>query len=208
MDGPWMISVWEQIGFKSDSYAVASHPIPDAGARGALSSRNAQNAYWVSSQTQNPEAVWKFLQWMTNPTGFFVEKFLKNSFATLAFADNKRFLLDPAWKQVFKIADAKNFRVNYPEPLLKCPAVADSKAMTLALQALPSTREHEVMVKALVANQDVTPDARSVAATRQAAFEAQLQKEQAAGLKVSKDCYTFSSWNYDQNFDPKNYPKS
>jgi hypothetical protein len=39
------------------------------------------------------------------------------------------------------------------------------------------------------------------------ALESQLQKEQAAGLKVSKDCFTFSSWNYDQNYDPSNYPK-
>jgi hypothetical protein len=25
---------------------------------------------------------------------------------------------------------------------------------------------------------------------------------------VSKDCYTFAGWNYDQDFNPANYPKS
>jgi ABC-type glycerol-3-phosphate transport system substrate-binding protein len=207
MDGPWMVSVWQQLGFTSDGYAVAAHPNPDSGAKGALSSRNAQNAYWVSSQAKNTAEIWKFLQWITNPGGYFVQNFLKNQFATLAFADNKKFLTDPAWKQIFKIADTKNFRVNYPEPLLKCPALSDSKAMTNASSVLPASREHEVMVAALVGNKDVTPDAKTVASTRQVALESQLQKEQAAGLKVSKDCFTFSSWNYDQNYDPSNYPK-
>jgi ABC-type glycerol-3-phosphate transport system substrate-binding protein len=208
MDGPWMVSVWQQLGFTSQSYVVAPHPNPDGGARGALSSRNAQNAYWVSSQTQNAAEAWKFLQWMTDPAGYFVQNFLKGSFATLAFADNKKFLNDPAWKQIFKIADTKGFRVNYPEPLLKCPALADSKAFTMASTVLPSTREHEVMVSALVNNKDLAPAAREVAATRQQTLEQQLQKEQSQGLKVSKDCFAFSDWNYNQDFDPKSYPKT
>jgi ABC-type glycerol-3-phosphate transport system substrate-binding protein len=208
MDGPWMVSVWQQLGFTSDGYTVAGHPNPDAGAKGALSSRNAQNAYWVSSQAKNPAEIWKLLQWVTNPGGFFVQNFLKNQFATLTFADNKKFLTDPAWKQIFKVGDGKGFRVNYPEPLLKCPALADSKAMTMASSVLPVTREHEVMVGALTGNKDVTADARAVASTRQNTFETQLQKEQAAGLKVSRDCFTFSNWNYDQSYDPNNYPKS
>src|SRR5216683_971548 len=100
MDGPWMISVWDQLGFHSDSYVVAAHPNPDGGAKGALSSLNSQNAYWVSSQTQHPAEVWKFIQWMTNPTGFFAQNFLSHQFATLAFADDKKLLTDPAWLQV------------------------------------------------------------------------------------------------------------
>ena len=34
MDGPWMISVWDQLGFHSDSYVVAAHPNPDGDAPG------------------------------------------------------------------------------------------------------------------------------------------------------------------------------
>ncbi len=78
----------------------------------------------------------------------------------------------------------------------------------MASNVLPSTREYEVMVSALTSNKDVTPGAREVASTRQQVLEQQLQKEQAAGLKVSRDCYTFSSWNYDQDYNPANYPKS
>ena len=207
MDGPWMVSVWDSLGFHSDSYAVAAHPMPDDTPYGALSQRFSQYAYWLSSQSTHQAAAFKFIQWVTNPTGFFVQNFLKNSFATLAFADNKKFLTDPAWKTIFKIADTKGFRVVYPEPLLECPDLTNSKAYTMATQTRPNG-EWEVMVQDLTANKDMTADAKALVNTRQTAFLAQLQKEQASGLKVSKDCYTFSSWNYNQDFSSANYPKS
>jgi multiple sugar transport system substrate-binding protein len=207
VDGPWMISVWDQLGFHSDGYTVAPYPQPDSGPKGALSQQYGQNAYWMSSQTQHQAEAWKFIQWMTAPTGYFVQNFLKNSFATLAFADNKRFLADPAWKQVFKIGDSRTWRVLYPEPLLKCPALADSKAFATAQSTHPNW-EYEVMVDALVNNKDFASGARDVAEGRQQILQQALQKEQAQGLKVSIDCYTFSNWNFDQNFDVKSYPKS
>jgi multiple sugar transport system substrate-binding protein len=208
MDGPWMVSVWDSLGFHSDGYAVASYPRPDSGQRGALSEGLGNNAYWVGSQTQHPAEVWKFLQWMTAPTGFFVQNFLKNSFATLAFADNKRYLTDPAWKQIFKIADAgSTWRALNPEPLLKCPALAGSTALATAQSTHPNW-EYEVMVDALVNNKDLAPAARDVVAGRQQLLEQGLAKEQAQGLKVSLDCYSFPSWSYDQNYDARSYPKS
>lgn len=208
MDGPWMISVWDQLGFHSDGYVVAGHPNPDGGAKGALSSLNSQNAYWVSSQTQHAAEAWKFVQWMTNPTGFFAQNFLQHQFATLAFADDKKLLTDPAWKQVFKIADSTGFRVQYPDPLLKCPALAQSSAYTDA-SALHPNWEHQVMVDAITSNKDLRPAAQLVVSTRQQALESELQKESAAGLKVSVNCYEFATngWDYTQNFNAANYSK-
>jgi len=207
MDGPWMISVWDQLGFHSDGYAVAAHPVPDGGATGALSMRDNQNAYWVSSQTKHAAETWAFIQWMTEPTGFFVRNFLKNSFATLAFAENKTFLTDPAWKAVFKIAESKGFRVATPEPVLKCPALAQSKAEVDANRLHPNW-EYEVMVSALVNNTNLAPLAQQVAAGRQTVLSSELQKESAGGLKVSLDCYTFSTWSYTQSYNSNQYPKS
>jgi ABC-type glycerol-3-phosphate transport system substrate-binding protein len=207
MDGPWMISVWNQLGFHSDGYTVAPHPVPDGGATGALSMRDNQNAYWVSAQTKHSAEVWAFLQWMTEPAGFFVQNFLKNSFATLAFADNKTFLTDPAWKAVFKIAETKNYRVATPEPVLKCPALAQSKAEADANRLHPNW-EYEVMVSALVNNKDLAPMAKQVAAGRQDVLQSELQKEAGTGLKVSLDCYTFANWSYTQSYNPNGYPKS
>src|SRR6266478_3985504 len=208
MDGPWMISVWDQLGFHSDSYVVAAHPNPDGGAKGALSSLNSQNAYWVSSQTQHAAEAWKFVQWMTNPTGFFAQNFLSHQFATLAFSDDKKLLTDPAWKQIFKIADKAGFRVQYPDPLLKCPALAQSSAYTNA-SALHPNWEHQVMVDAITSNKDLKPAAQLVVSTRQQMLESELQKEAATGLKVSTSCYEFATngWDYTQNFNAANYSR-
>jgi ABC-type glycerol-3-phosphate transport system substrate-binding protein len=208
MDGPWMISVWDQLGFHSDAYVVAAHPNPDGGAKGALSSLNSQNAYWVSSQTQHAAEAWKFIQWMTNPTGFFAQNFLGHQFATLAFSDDKKLLTDPAWKQIFKIADNAGFRVQYPDPLLKCPALALSSAYTDA-SALHPNWEHQVMVDAITSNKDLKSAAQLVVSTRQQMLESELQKEAAAGLKVSTSCYEFATngWDYTQNFNPANYSR-
>ncbi len=208
MDGPWMISVWDQLGFHSDAYVVAAHPNPDGGAKGALSSLNSQNAYWVSSQTHHAAEAWKFVQWMTNPTGFFAQNFLSHQFATLAFADDKKLLTDPAWKQVFKIADNAGFRVQYPDPLLKCPALAQSSAYTNA-SALHPNWEHQVMVDAITSNKDLKPAAQLVVSTRQQMLESELQKEAATGLKVSTSCYEFATngWDYTQNFNAANYSR-
>jgi ABC-type glycerol-3-phosphate transport system substrate-binding protein len=97
---------------------------------------NSQNAYWVSSQTQHAAEAWKFVQWMTNPTGFFAQNFLSHQFATLAFADDKKLLTDPAWKQIFKIADNAGFRVQYPDPLLKCQQMLESELQKEAATGL------------------------------------------------------------------------
>jgi ABC-type glycerol-3-phosphate transport system substrate-binding protein len=209
MDGPWMVSVFDQLGFHSDGYAVAAHPNPDGGALGALSSTNSTNAYWVSSQTKHAAEAWKLIQWITNPTGFFVQNFLKNQFATLAFADSKKFLTDPAWQQIFKIGDTKGFRVSYPDPLLKCPALSESTAYTEAA-ALHPNWEHQVMVDAMTSNKDLKSAAQTVVSTRQQALEAGLQKEASAGLKVSPTCYAFGAngWDYTKSFNPASYPKS
>ena len=209
MDGPWMVSVWDQLGFHSDSYVVAAHPNPDSGAAGALSSTNSTNDYWVSSQTQHAAEAWKLIQWITNPTGFFVQNFLKNQFATLAFADSKKFLTDSAWQQIFKIGDTKGFRVSYPDPLLKCPALSDSNAYTDAA-ALHPNWELQVMVDAITSNKDLQPAAQMVVSTRQQVLVSELQKEAAAGSKVSLSCYAFGAngWDYTQSFNPASYPKS
>lgn len=206
MDGPWMVSVWDQLGFHSGAYTVAARPVPDGGASGALSERNNQNAYWLSSQSAHPADAWAFIQWVTDPNGYFVENFLKNSFATLAFANNTKFLTDPAWEKIFAIAGTKGFRVRTPEPVLKCPDLARSKAEVDATRLHPNW-EYEVMVSALVNGTPLLPAAEQVVQGRQKVLEDTLRKEAAGGLKVSIDCYTFPTWQYTQDFDPSGYPK-
>jgi multiple sugar transport system substrate-binding protein len=208
MDGAWMPSVWAAQGFAGSNYTVFAHPMPDAGMpKGALSRRYSGNVYWVSSQTAHAAAAWDFLQWMTQPAGFYVQNYLKNGFGTLSFADNKRYLTDPAMKAIIKIGEARGFRVLYPEPLLKCPALAQSRAYVDAVTYHPNW-EYETWTAALLNNRDVTQAIHDVTAKRQEILTSELQKESAQGLKVSLDCYTFSNWSYDQDFNTASYPKA
>jgi hypothetical protein len=39
-----------------------------------------------------------------------------------------------------------------------------------------------------------------VVAGRQSAFESALATEKSQGINVSVKCYTFPSWNYDQDY--------
>lgn len=204
-DGTWLPSTLTQLGFQENQYGIAAPPYPDNGPRGALASLNTQNVYWVSSQTKYPEQAWQFLQWMTQPTGFFAQNYLKGGFGTLSFADNLKLTSDPAIHTMAKIV-ANGLRVTYPEPLLKCPALAQSQAYAKAASVNPSG-EWQVMVNALVNNTPLKPAADQLVAQREQIFQSTLQSEAASGLKVSQSCFAFPNWNYNENYTG-GYPAS
>lgn len=197
-DGTWLPSTLTQLGFSESQYGIAAPPSPDNGPRGAEAILNTQNVYWVSSQTQHANQAWQFLQWMTDPTGFFAKNYLKDGFGTLAFADNKSLITDPAMKTMEQIA-ASGLRVNYPEPLLKCPDLAKSQAYSKAAGTQPNG-EWQTMVDAIVKNTPLKPGADQLVAQRQKTFLDTLQQEAASGLKVSQSCFVFSNWNYNENY--------
>ena len=205
-DGTWMPSVWTSQGFSADKYTVAPHPNPDSGSTGALSRQQDGNKYWISSKTSQHEKAWDFLNWMTEPEGFFVKEYYKAGFGTLAYADNKKLVKDPALLEIMKIAETPGFRVNVPVPVLKCPDLAKSKAYLNATNKRPSG-EYEVMVEALVGNKPLQPLAAQLVKERQDIFEKTLKEEAAAGLKVSKDCYTFPDWTYTSDYGLDKYKK-
>jgi|GEM_PF-1526534 len=204
-DGTWLPSTLTQLGFQENQYGIAPPPYPDNGPRGALASLNTQNVYWVSSQTKYPEQAWQFLQWMTQPTGFFAQNYLKGGFGTLSFADNLKLSSDPAIHTMAKIV-ADGLRVTYPEPLLKCPALAQSQAYAKAASVNPSG-EWQVMVNALVNNTSLKPAADQLVAQREQVFQSTLQSEAASGLKVSQSCFAFPNWNYNESYTG-GYPAS
>jgi ABC-type glycerol-3-phosphate transport system substrate-binding protein len=203
-DGTWVPSVWASQGLASDKYTVAPHPNPDGGATGALARQFDGNKYWVSSQTKNHEAAWTFLEWMTRPDGFFVQEYYKAGFGTLAFTDNKKYVSDPAIKQIMGIAEQPGYRVTVPVPVLKCPDIAKSKAYLEAIAKRPDW-EYEAMVQALVSGEPLAPLATQLVRERQQILEAKLKEEAAAGLKVSMDCYTFPDWDYTSDYGLDRY---
>lgn len=204
LDGTWMPSVWAAQGFTSDKFSVAAHPNPDGGAAGALSREHDGNKYWISSKTKNHDAAWTFLDWMTQPDGYFVQEYFKAGLGTLAFTDNAKYVTDPAIKQIMKIAEKPGYRVLVPEPVLQCPDIAKSKAYLEALSTRPDW-EFEALGEALAGGKDLAPLAQELVAERQSTLEATLTEEAAAGLQVSMDCYTFPEWEYTEDYGLDRY---
>ncbi|HTK08709.1 MAG TPA: extracellular solute-binding protein [Ktedonobacteraceae bacterium] len=204
-DGTWLPSTLTQLGFSEDQYGIAAPPVPDKGPHGAEAILNTQNVYWASSQTKYPEQTWQFIQWITDPTGFFAKNYLKGAFGTLSFADNKSLITDPAMQAMEKIA-LNGLRVTYPESLLQCPDLAQSQAYSKAAAMNPNG-EWQIMVNAIVKNTPLKPAADQLVAQRQQVFLSTLKQEAASGLKVSQSCYAFSNWNYNESYKGS-YPAS
>jgi multiple sugar transport system substrate-binding protein len=205
-DGTWMPSTFQQLGFTEDQYGVAATPYPDSGSRGALASQNTQNVYWLSSQTKHAQEAWDFVQWMTQPDGFFAKGYYAGNFGTLSFGNQSKLLTDPALKTIQNIA-THGLRVVYPEPLLKCPDLAKSQAYQKAVSLQPN-QEWNIMVTALTSHGSIEPAATQLVTARQQALTSTLQQEAASGLHVSLNCFTFQDWSYTQNYSGAAYPHS
>lgn len=203
--GAWMPGVFNSMGFSDLNYGVAAPPRPDDGDFGALQQGGySENKYWVSSATESPEAAWLFIEWMTRPEGYFVQEYLNRGYGTLAYTDNAKYISDPGMQEVIKKSDG--LRVLYPEPLIACPALAQSKAY-LDAEAHRKSWEWEAMVDALVSGKDFAPIAKEIADTKTQILVDTLAAEAASGLDVSIDCYTFSDWDYTESFDLSMYDK-
>jgi multiple sugar transport system substrate-binding protein len=203
-DGTWVPSVWAGQGFSSDKYVVAPRVNPDEGPTGAAGREYDGNKYWVSSQTKHPDAMWTFIQWMTDPNGYFVKQYYKSAFGTLAYVDNQKMVTDPALKQIMQIGAQPGYRVQLPVPLLKCPDIAKSKAYVNALGKNPDG-EWAAMGEALNTGQSLATVGAAIVQQRQAALEEGLKQEAASGLKVSMDCYTFADWDYMKDYTSDKY---
>ncbi|WP_433519253.1 ABC transporter substrate-binding protein [Nonomuraea sp. CA-143628] len=203
-DGTWLPSVWASQGFSSDKYVVAPRVNPDTGQTGAAGRKYDNNKYWVSSQTKHPDAMWTFIQWMTDPNGYFVKQYYKSAFGTLAYVDNQKMVTDPALRQVMEIGGKPGYRVQLPVPLLKCPDIAKSKAYVNAVAKTPDG-EWEAMGEALTSGQPLESTGAAIAKQRQTALEEGLKQEAASGLKVSMDCYTFPDWEYTKDYTSDMY---
>ncbi|MFD3584581.1 ABC transporter substrate-binding protein [Streptomyces sp. NPDC058683] len=199
MDGTWLPPVLTSLGMKSSQYSVAAHPVPDPGATGALWSQPDGNKYWVSAKSKQAKAAWTFLNWMTQPDGYFAKEYLQGGFGTLAFADNARYITDPAIRQIMKIAERPGYRVRLPLPVTKCPDLVKSKAYVKAIGERP-TWEYEAMSGALNSGSALKPEAERIVSERQKTLTDQLKKEAAEGLKVSPACFTFPDWSYTSDY--------
>jgi len=198
MDGAWMPSVF-RTSFEFNDFAVAPTPYPDEGRTGSMAQTMSENKFFVSSQTEHPEEAWLFIEFMTRPDGIFAQEYLRQSFGTLAYADNGALIEDPVFQDLIEIA-ATGVRVMYPEPALACPDVAQSQAYINA-ENIRRNWEFEEMSLALSEGREFAEVAADIAAQKNAMFQETLEAEAAEGLDISVDCYTFADWNPLENFD-------
>jgi len=197
-DGAWMPSVFRN-SFDFENVAVAAPPIPDEGRTGSLAQTYSENKYYVSKQTENPEAAWEFIEFMTRPDGYFASEYLARGFGTLAYADNSAYIEDPVFLDVIEIANEDNIRVLYPEPVVKCAEVATSQAQTEA-ENLRRNWELEAMSLALSEGQDFSETAQEIAAEKNEVFLSTLEEE-----GIDPACFAFPEFEFTQAYDTSNY---
>lgn len=195
------------MGFGDLNYGVAAIPVPDEEPRGKLAMGLLPTSLHVSSQVSNPEAAWAVIEWLTRPEGPYAEGYVGGGFGFLAFTDNTQWIdpEDEVQQELIAIGSS-DYRIQEPVPLLACADMGQSTAYQDALQDTSLPEENQSIIEALISGEDWAPTAQRLAEGRQKLFEANLAEEQAAGLNVSLDYYTYADWSFDENFDYSVYP--
>ncbi len=204
-DGHFVLGTLKTMGFEdfvNTNLGIAATPYPDNRPRGALSSGLNNNSYWVSSQTQHPEEAWLFIDWMTQPDGFFGREFVSRGYGFLQYVDNAHYVSDRNMLRVIEISPA--LTVIYPEPLVLNPELAKSQAFISADQ---SVNVLAIVGETLLSDGDFNAVAHDMAQTQNDLFLQTLEEERNSGLDVIVDDYTFPDWKLDEDFDYESYQR-
>lgn len=202
-DGSWIPSYLKTIGFEdfvNTNLGIAGTPYPDDPPRGALSSGLNNNSYWVSSRTQHPEEAWLFIDWMTQPDGFYGRELVSRGFGFLQYVDNAQYVTDPNMLRIVEISHTQ--KVIRPEPLVLKPELTKSQALS---NAGGSVKWMQTIGECLLNDCDFNETAHDAAQTLNDLFIQILEEERNSGLDVSVDDYTFPEWNFDEDFDYGSY---
>lgn len=203
--GAWMPGVFAGYEVPDLDLGVFPPPVPDDGRSGSLRQSFSENKYYISIQTDHRTEATQFLEWMTRPDGYFAQEYLKQGFGTLPFSDMTAYVEDEGLQQVIAVANANGLRVSYPEPVVACSDVAQSKAMSNA-NSLTRNWEFVAMSEALLNGEDFSTTAVQIASEKNAEFLSTLEAEAANGLAVSPECYAFPEWeDITQPYDPALY---
>lgn len=198
--GAWMPSVFENT-YEFTDVIAAPAPHPDDGLTGSLAQRNSENKFFISSTSEKVTEATQFIEWMTRPDGYFAANYLELGFGTLAYADNAKYITNPVMKQVIDIAinQRPTMRVQYPEPAVRCPAVASSQAFVNA-DNIRRNWEWEEMVLAITTGSDFTAVAQDIATQKNAKFLETIEEE-----GIDPACFAFPEWDGVSDFDPAMY---
>ena len=205
LDGAWMPGVFAGYEVPDLDLGVFAPPVPDNGRSGSLRQSFSENKFFISAQSDNRAEATLFFEWMTRPDGFFATEYLAQGFGTLPFSDMGKYVIDPGLLQVIDVANETVLRVAYPEPVVACPDVAQSKAVANA-NNLTNNWEFVAMSEALLNGEDFSATAAQIASALNEEFLSTLAEEAAAGLNIGPECFAFPEWeDITQPYDPALY---
>ncbi len=205
LGGAWMPGVFAGYDVPDLDLGVFAPPVPDDGRSGSLRQSFSENKFFISAQSDNRTEATLFFEWMTRPDGYFAKEYLARGFGTLPFSDMGAYVTDPGLLQVIDVANEYQLRVSYPEPVVACPDVAQSKAVQNA-ENLTSNWEFVAMSEALLNGEDFAGTAAEIAAAKNAEMMETLEEEAAGGLNVGIECYAFPEWeDITQPYNPEWY---
>lgn len=206
LGGAWMPGVFAGYDVPDLDLGIFAPPVPDDGRSGSLRQSFSENKFYISAQTDHRTEATMFLEWMTRPDGFFAQEYLARGFGTLPFSDMTAYVPEEnGLSQVIAIANEENLRVSYPEPVVACPDVAQSKAMQNA-NGLTRNWEFVAMSEALLNGSDFSSTAAEIASAKNTEFLETLEAEAAEGLVIGSECFAFPEWeNILEAYDPALY---
>lgn len=210
-DGGWMSSVFPTT-FQFTDFGVALPPAPDKAAPGGYVGKVASGPplaeTFISSQSQHPKEATMFLEWMTQPKGWYIQNFTAQGFDILPWGDPQDLEAwmpkDNATRELIPLDPLEH--VMAPQPSLKCPDLAKSQART-NVEALQTDWGYVAIVDYLSNGGDWMQIAQNIEDQQNKVFVDTLTQEAASGLKVSTDCFAEPTWDGLTDYDYSHYSK-
>ncbi|WP_341946939.1 extracellular solute-binding protein [Microbacterium sp. LWH11-1.2] len=198
-DGGWMSSVFPE-SFEFENFGVALPPGKDGvGAEnyeGLIGQGPPMPETFISAQSEHPKEATQFLEWMTRPDGWYAKEFSKNGFDALPWIDPEKVSgLVPESNPAHDLfALSPKVHVLAPQASLKCPDLAQSKALTNVENIRPQW-VNGTIVQYLLNGGDWEAIAEPIVAEQNKVLEDTLDAEAKSGLDVSTECFAEPDWD-------------
>jgi ABC-type glycerol-3-phosphate transport system substrate-binding protein len=198
-DGGWMSTVFPEV-FQFSNFGVALPPGKTGAGKGTYTALIGQGPpmpeNFISSQSVHVKEATQFLEWMTRPDGWFTKAFSEKGFDALPWVSETQVAeWVPASNPAHDLfALSPEVHVLAPQPSLKCPDLAKSKAVSNVDNIRPEW-VHSAEIDFLLNGGDWLAIAQPIVDEQNRVFKETLDAEAASGLKVSMDCYAEPNWD-------------
>lgn len=193
LSGSWVINNLARDFPDFKNYRVISVPEPDEGRKGGFPVWPGSGTYFMSSQSQNPDAAWLWLDWISS-RGFHERMVTKGlDFSVYNDLNTPQNIKDPHKIQAFDAST--RYIVFGPFP----PARNSLTALIQPEPVLPSVGD--LLVGIYTGQIDDWQQALiELDERKQTALLAAIQEARKKGLQVSIEDYIFSDWNPLENY--------